>query len=239
MSKPQTATAVVFDPHPDDADWWTGGLAMLLAKAQWQVHFVCVGPTEDKMREEALESAAILGIRRKFLEIPVTNNEHFAGDLADAIRSLLRELAPTAVFIPSLTDYHLEHVTLSRQLLRCFHWSSAAGLEDFEVYAYDSHVNRDPIEIYVDISSVWDRHVESLRCHRYFERPGLPDNALIRTKTGRAVMLGAALPAQPVLYAEGYRLLRGHPTRISSLPDVLAGKFYYRSDRELLALDSA
>jgi len=137
-------SAIVFDPHPDDADWWTGGLTLLLNDARFDVHYVCVGPAKEETENQALESAEVLGVTR---------------------------------------------------------------------------------------------HFRSLECHRFFERPSLPQNTLIRTKTGRAMMLGASVPVEePVLYAEGYRIIRGHPRKISSLREIFPDKFFYRHPQWLLSM---
>jgi LmbE family N-acetylglucosaminyl deacetylase len=230
------ATAVMFDPHPDDADWWTGGLTLLLKARGWDVHYLCVGPTTDRTRSESLEAAEVAGVTRHFLEIPIKENSKFRWQLRDAVPPLIQSLNPTLVFIPSPTDYHVEHVDLARELLRLFHWSQGVGLGALEVYSYDSHENRDPIEIFIDISDVWDQHVEALQCHRNFERPSLPENTLIRVKRGRSMQLGAAQPAESVLHAEGYRLLQGDVKCLSTLPRILGDGFAYRSPCGLLNL---
>ena len=234
--KKNTGTAIVFDPHPDDADWWTGGLTLLLQEQGWDLHYVCVGACTAKVRKDALASARILGVTRHFLELPLAGNLALREALRQQVPKLIAELAPQMVFIPPLTDYHQEHVMLAKELFGLFHWSAGLGLGTLEVYAYDSHENRNPIEIYIDVSTVWERHLESLRCHRKFARSTLPENTLIRVKTGRAMILGASLPATPVLYAEGYHLLQGRVKEISSLPRILRENFYYRNPQGLLAM---
>ena len=117
-----------------------------------------------------------------------------------------------------------------------FHWSAGLKLGNVEVYACDSHENRDPIEMFVEISSVWEKHIGSLRCFKSFAREEIPENSLIWTKTGRAMMLGATMPTGPVCYAEGYRQLQGHPRKISLLSEILGDKFCYRNPRGILHL---
>ena len=228
--------ALVFDPHPDDADWWTGGLSLLLVSHGWEVHYACVGVAEEDVKQQALASAGILGVSRHFLDLDIANSCGLLPLLRKALSTLLSELGARLIFIPSQTDYHQEHVTVSRELFRLLHWSAGLGLGHNEVYAYDSHENRDPIEIYIDVSNVWDKHIESLKCHTAFERPTIPENTLIRAKTGRAMLLGASVPADPVLCAEGYRLLQGDTKRISTLADILPEEFYYRNPQGLLAM---
>lgn len=221
--------AVIFEPHADDADWWTGGLSLLLAERKWQIHYVCVGPATDDMKNNAEASAKILGVSRHYLDIDINGNKDLEHDLRKTIPQMVLDLNARLVLVPSLTDYHQEHVTLAKVLFQLFHWSAGTGLGAVEVYAYDSHENRDPVEIYIDVSKVWDKHIESLQCH------ALKDS-LVRSKTGRAMVLGASIPSGPVLYAEGYRLLQGDIKQISSLCSILPEQFFYRNPRGLLSM---
>jgi len=237
MKKEINKTALVFDPHPDDADWWTGGLSLLLAEKRWSVHYACVGVTKPNTRSNALKAAKILGVTRHFLEIPILRNSNLQTILGKIIPELIDQIKPQLVFIPALTDYHQEHVILSRELFRFFHWSQGLGFGDMEVYAYDSSENRHPIEIFIDITSVWKTHIRALRCHRNFERPSLSESSLIYVKTGRAMMLGASFQkGGPVRFAEGYRMLQGNSRTISSLPKLVPKEFSYRSMVGLLEM---
>jgi LmbE family N-acetylglucosaminyl deacetylase len=228
---------IVFDPHPDDADWWTGGLTLLLTGRGETVIYVCLGETDESTRAEALASAAILGAERRFLECSLTEGNR--RDIQLTVAELLREIDPAMIFIPPRTDYHREHILVSHLLHEMCHWSSRFNLGDFEAYTYDSTENREGVELYIDITTVMERHLDSLRCHHTFDRPTIPENTLIRTKQGRAMQLGAMVPvADPVPYAEGYRLLRGHPRTISTLPALLPEQFYFASDRVLAFLNT-
>ncbi|GEM_PF-2973303 len=228
---------VVFDPHPDDADWWTGGLTLLMKNEGCKIDYVCAGPTEEETRQFALESARILGVERHFFEIPLLHSPELTGRLSDAVSRLFAALNPNIVIIPPRTDYHQEHVILSRLLFEFLHWSHRLGFYDIEVYEYDSVENRNPIEVLIDISSVWKQHMESLRCHKNFLRLGIPESTLVYTKTGRAMILGATFyPDGPVRYAEGYNILQGNHRTISSLPSLLGDRFAYRSQEGLLEM---
>jgi len=220
---------VVFDPHPDDADWWTGGLTCLLVQKGIDVHYVCAGLTTDETRAHAEKSAQILGVKRHFLEISFTQSD-FTSVLREKVEGLMGGICPGMIFIPSLTDYHHEHVELSRELLHIFYHCRAPWFEGVEVYAFDSHENRDLVEIYIDVSDVWPTHIRSLECHKVFERATIPENTLARIKTGRAMVLGASVPvADPVCFAEGYRIIRGHPRRITTLRELFPEKFYFQT----------
>ncbi len=229
-------TAIVFDPHPDDADWWTGGLTLLLKGINWSISYVCVGPTTKLTRSDANRSAKILGVERSFWEIPINGNDHLGGELRKKVPAVIREKKAQLVFIPPFCDYHREHVLLAREIFALFHWSAGLGLGEIEVYSYDSHENRQPVEIFMDISSTWGKQRKALAMHSTFERPGLPDNTLIRVKQGRAQALGASIPSAPVEYAEGYRLLQANVKCISSLSKLLPEQFYFRSSAGLLEM---
>jgi len=95
------------------------------------------------------------------------------------------------------------------------------------------------VEAYIDITSVWDRHIESLRCHHSFDNPTFPEgNTLIRTKTGRSMVLGASLPhaKDRVLHAEGYRIIWGDAKEVSSLRVALPEQFYFRASSWLMTM---
>ena len=227
---------IVFDPHPDDADWWTAGLSILLKKINWNVTYVCVGHTTKITRADANKSAKILGVERRFWEIPFRGNDHLADGLRKKVPAIIKKLKAKMVFIPPFCDYHSEHVILARELFKLFHWSYGLGLGEIEVYSYDSSENRQPVEIYIDVSGTWNIQKKALAMHSKFKRTGFPDNPLIRIKQGRAQLLGTSIPAAPVEYAEGYRLLQGNVKRISSLSKLLPEQFYFRSSAGLLQM---
>jgi LmbE family N-acetylglucosaminyl deacetylase len=223
----------MFDPHPDDADWWTGGLSLLLREAGWDVHYVCCGPTTAETRAQAEASAKVLDIQRRFLDITLAESSNLRADLYTSILPLLRELEPEMIFMPSLTDYHQEHVELSRELVALVKILPRHKIPLPEVYCYDAHMSRDVVEVLIDIASVHEKHMEALRCHRVFARPGVfpdGDNTLTRVKTGRAMILGASLPGDTrSLFAEGYRIIRAHPCEVSTLRLLFPDKFHYQS----------
>lgn len=224
--------AVMFDPHPDDADFWAGGLSLLLRQIGWDVHYICCGPTTPDTVEQAQKSAQCLGVQRHFLEVALTGNSGVKTELHDKIAPLMQELNPSLMFTTALNDYHHEHCTLSRELIYLFKSAGRFGFSVPEMYTYDSHEGCDPIEIFLDITDVFERHMDSLRCHTYFKKKEFPpeDNTLIRVKRGRSMILGASLPhpTKRALYAEGYHPIFGHPTEVSTLKLLFPDRFYYR-----------
>jgi LmbE family N-acetylglucosaminyl deacetylase len=230
--------AIMFDPHPDDVDMWTGGTTLLLRQLGWDVHYVCCGKTNPTTRQQAVESAKVLDVTRHFLEIDLTGNSMVTTQLCEAVMPLLKELSADLVFVPSVTDYHQEHMALTRELLALFRARGRHGVKSFEIYGCDSHENREPIEIFIDISDVIDRHMESLRCHHVFDKPTLPENTLMYVKRGRSMMLGASVPHDKirVRHAEGFRLIWGHPTEVSTLRLLFPTRFFFRPTSWLLTM---
>ena len=227
----QKGSIVVFDAHPDDADWWTGGLTLLLTEKGWDVHYVCVTPANEVMRTGALDSAGILGAERHFLEVPITANPQLSEQLLEKMIPVMKNAQPVMVFVPAFTDYHAEHTLLTRTLLPLLRRSIGGrfGFGPFEIYGCDSQENREPIEVYLDISDVFDKVLSALSCHTLFARKRI-GNSLCRVKTGRSMCLGACLPhpSDRVEYAEGYRIIFGEPKQVSTLRLLFPERFYYR-----------
>ena len=228
MSKTFKGSVAIIGAHPDDPDIWTGGLALLLRQMDIPVHFICVGKESEEIKQVTATSSKIHDVQRHWLDLEINENQNLTGEIRAVIPDLLKQLDVQIVIIPGLSDYHREHIKLSKALLQLFHWSDRTGLNGLEVYFSDSHEKREPIEFYVDISSVWDKHIEALRCFKHFEYSQIPDNTLIRIITGRAMLLGTSNPVSPVMYAEGYAMAQGNPDTISKLKTILGTKCTYR-----------
>lgn len=183
----------------------------------------------------------MLGATRHFWELQLTGNGNLATELNEKVLTALKELRPKMVFTTALTDYHQEHVELSRQLLPIIRGCGRAGIHMPEIYAYDSHDGRDPVELYVDITDVYEKHMESLRCHATFAKKGVypeGENTLTRVKTGRAMVLGASMPhpTRRALFAEGYRIVWANPTEVSTIRLLFPERFCYRPQTWLTSM---
>ncbi len=236
-----TNCALMFDPHPDDSEFWSGGLTLLLVQAGWQVHYACCGETTAETRAQAEAAAKLAGVTRHFLEIPLTGNSRLRNQLREKVVALMQQLQPKLTFSVALTDYHQEHCDLTRELLPLLRAYRRFKFPETEIYTFDSHDGRDPVEIYIDITDVFDRHMEVLRCHKVFEKPDrFPpgENTLTRVKTGRAMMLGASVPHSHTrcLHAEGYHMIWGHPTEVTTLKLLFPDRFHYRSPNWLRSM---
>jgi len=235
MSAASDSAVVVFDPHPDDADFWTGGMALLLRGMKRTVHYVCVDP---RARPRARGAGFGGGARSAS---PFSRTAH-PGQRGPPVRSApdcsgaLRELGSGMVFIPPMADYHRTTSCLRASCSACFTGAPGLDLGEMEVYAYDSHENRDPVEIYLDISPVWDAHIASLRLPSHVSRGSRsrqyadpredrPRAAARGERAGRAGALRGRISAAARRRAED-QLAAG----------AVGDRFYYRAPAGLLNL---
>jgi bacillithiol biosynthesis deacetylase BshB1 len=111
------AVALVFAPHPDDAEIAMGGTVAALIAAQVRVVVVDLtdgeptpfGSPEVRARETAAASR-VLGIReRRLLNLP--NRALFdTVENRKQVAAVIREVRPTLIFSPYWEDLHPDHV---------------------------------------------------------------------------------------------------------------------------------
>lgn len=126
---------LVFAPHPDDETLGCGGTLARLRQNGCAVKVVVVtdgagagtlpaGSVEVR-RRETRAALAVLGIEDiVFLEEPdggFSNHPRFMRDMA----TLLTDFDPDWIFLPSLLDYHRDHVAIGDALLRCWQRKSS------------------------------------------------------------------------------------------------------------------
>lgn len=161
---------LVLAPHPDDETLGCGGALCLHATRgdRIVVAFLTSGelglkhlPREEawKIREaEARQAAKILGVHE--LAFLRCRDWELADDLvnaADRLRPILERERPDVIYLPHPLEWHPDHkatVRLVEQLNPAGEWR---GYEVWTPMPEHDHV--------ADITSVWDRKVQALRCH--------------------------------------------------------------------------
>lgn len=157
----ENGRVLVFAPHPDDEVLGCGGTLALLRqkKCAVKVIFVTDGAGAGTLgadapairRKEAAESLAVLGINdMEFLDEPdgsFRNSPHFE----NKVHTLLQQFNPDWLFLPSVLDYHRDHVAIGQAVLSC--WQRWEGPGRAFVYEIWSPL---PATRVVDISSVID-----------------------------------------------------------------------------------
>ncbi len=161
---------LVFAPHPDDEVLGCGGTLALLRqkKCAIKVIFVTDGAGAGSLnadapmirRKEAAESLSILGIHDvEFLDEPdggFRNSSNFE----TKIDTLLNKFNPDWLFLPSVLDYHRDHVAIGHAVLNCWHrWKSPSRAFIYEIWTPL------PATRVVDITSVINLKKHAISCY--------------------------------------------------------------------------
>ncbi len=161
---------LVFAPHPDDEVLGCGGTLALLRQKECaiKVIFVTDGAGAGSLnadapmirRKEAAESLSILGINdMEFLDEPdggFRNSSNFE----TKIDTLLNKFNPDWLFLPSVLDYHRDHVAIGHAVLNCWHrWKSPSRAFIYEIWTPL------PATRVVDITSVINLKKHAISCY--------------------------------------------------------------------------
>lgn len=261
MSERQAAFAV--GAHPDDVEFSMAGTLVLLAQAGFEPHMMNLsrsnldsnvlpeGEVIAMRRREAERSAAVIGA---IYHPPIVDDLmiFYEDRLLRQMSAVVREIRPTIVLLPSLTDYMEDHTNTARLVLTaCFsramrHYRSDPPREatDQDVYLYHAqpHTNRDGMrnlvvpDLFVNITSTMETKLKMLACHesqrQWLDETQGMDNYL-ETMRESSVEI-ARMSGQPGWeYAEGWRQHRhvGFSARDGDpLAEVLGAHVYRRGD---------
>jgi bacillithiol biosynthesis deacetylase BshB1 len=182
----RSADALVFGPHPDDAEIWSGGLIARLARLGYRVGIVDLtrgetgtrGSAEERLRE-AQEAARVLGAA--FRENLGLIDGALAVEPASkrAVVEAIRRSRPAILIAPYPSDDHPDHANAGRIVEESLF---LAGLRRFEadgeahrprqIWYYMCH-EPIPTSFVVDISDVFERKLKAIRCFAtQLHRPG-------------------------------------------------------------------
>ncbi len=176
-----TLDALVVAAHPDDAEISLGGTILLLVAAGKRVGVLDLtrgemgtrGSAAERERETA-EATRLLGLAwRGNLELPdarVSVNL----EAREALARILREQGPRIVFAQHASDIHPDHAACGELARAAWYLSGLARLAEAEggapaararsLFHYIGHVPFEPTLV-VDVSAVWERKVEVIRCY--------------------------------------------------------------------------
>ena len=254
MSERQAVFAV--GAHPDDVEFSMAGTLVLLANAGFEPHMMNLsrsnldsnvlpeGEVIQMRRREAERSAAVIGA---IYHPPIVDDLmiFYEDKLLRQMAAVVREIRPSIVLLPSLTDYMEDHTNTARLVITaCFgramrHYRSDpprdATEQDVYLYHAQPHTNRDDMrnlvvpELFVNITSTMDTKLQMLACHesqrQWLDETQGMDNYL-ETMRESSVEI-ARMSGQPGWeYAEGWRQHRhvGFSARDRDLlGEVLAG----------------
>ncbi len=182
---PDKGKVMVFAPHADDETLGCGGTLRLLKRKENVIKLVIITDgakgdplghsQEDVVKERRSELKAamkVLGIDDiEFMSEPDGEYVHTDGMRA-AILKLLDDYQPDWLFVPSILDYHRDHIGTGLSLLDC--WQQQGCKERFFLYEVWQPV---PATCLVDISDVFKEKKRALNCFKlplqYFDYHGL------------------------------------------------------------------
>lgn len=111
---------LVIGPHPDDQELGMGGTIALLASQGHDVLLLdvtdgCPTPRGDRPTrlKEAAEAAAVLGVRRRLLDLPNRRVEHTVEN-RHKVAGVIRAHQAQVLFIPHPEDAHPDHLAVTR-----------------------------------------------------------------------------------------------------------------------------
>jgi bacillithiol biosynthesis deacetylase BshB1 len=172
---------LVVAAHPDDAEISVGGTILKLKDAGRRVGIVDLtrgelgtrGSRADRERECQRASALMQLDRRDNLELPDGRLEVTIA-ARERLAALLRETRPAVVLAHHVEDLHPDHAAAGRLARDAWYLSGLAKLAEqagqaaaprpARLYHYMGHVPFQPTFV-VDVSGVWERKVELVRCY--------------------------------------------------------------------------
>lgn len=155
-------------PHPDDLELSCGILVQKLVEAghDIKVVVVCTGVpfSRDKTEREteAIASCKLLGVSDvSFLRHASFRLHENRWEVKEEIEHIIRDFAPTTLFVPWGDDVHEDHATLSKLSL-------VAGRSVPTTYFYPaiSAENFEPDTIVIGTKAMLDKKVRAIELHK-------------------------------------------------------------------------
>ena len=216
-------TALFMGAHNDELEYCTGGLALLLFRAGWKIHFVCVARKRriyrtaivpesaartyedpEKLRdfdEQDLRAAKMLGAEKTILGDSDDSFFEATNQSVYLIKRFVEGLQPALAFIHWPRDNHPDHVEASKACFKALSYSSSCEMHAFEAGPFQSMVYFYP-DFFVNIEGSMEKLRESLLV---FRQPTASGENLYREKRIVAEFRGQMCGFP---FAEAYKVLR-------------------------------
>lgn len=182
---PQAVDLLAFGPHPDDVELCAGGWLVRAAVSGQRCVIVDLTRgeagthgTPEQRAQEAAAAAVVLGlVARENLALPdgaLTVSEA----MEEPIVAAIRRWRPRIVLGPCLEDRHPDHLAAAQLVQRAYYGATigrrAGGrLPPHRADAwvqYFGHLEPTPSFV-VDVSDVWARRMDAVRCYASQLRP--------------------------------------------------------------------
>jgi LmbE family N-acetylglucosaminyl deacetylase len=200
---------LVLAPHTDDGEFGCGGTISKFIDEGHDVYYAAFSACQqsvlpqfpsDILITEVKEATHILGIKPSNLilfDYDVRTFGYQRQDILDDLINLRTEIKPDLIFMPTITDIHQDHHTISEEAMRAFKFNSILSYElpwnNFS-FSTSSFVHLD--EKYIQIK------VKALQAYQSQAHRPYSDEDFIRSLARtRGVQIGTR-------YAEAFELVR-------------------------------
>jgi len=209
-----TLDALVVAAHPDDAEISLGGTLLRLVEAGRKVGILDLtrgemGTRGSKAERDAETEAAnrVLGLAwRGNLELS-DSRVQVTLEGRERLAVLLRELSPRLLFAQHTEDLHPDHAACGRLAREAWYLSGLTQVAARDgggparrprfLFHYMGHVPFEPTLV-VDVSPVWERKVEVIRCYGSQLQPRGPEDR------GQHLLFGADILSRAETRARYY-----------------------------------
>jgi len=156
--------ALILGPHPDDAEFSSGGTIAKLIENGIEIHYAVFSMCEKSIpagygpgaiKKELLMAAEFMGIQKDFLHLydyEVRVFPQYRQEILEDIYKLNKQIAPDLVFLPSSSDIHQDHHVIYEEGIRVFKksrllsyempWNNFAFLSNMYVVLEQHHVDK-------------------------------------------------------------------------------------------------
>ncbi|MCF8363246.1 MAG: PIG-L family deacetylase [Prolixibacteraceae bacterium] len=142
---------LVLAPHPDDAEFSSGGSIARWAEEGAEIRYMVFSPcsislpdnyTGDDIFNEQRNAASKLGVKNEcitFFNFPVRRFPDHRQEILEELVKIRREYAPDVVLLPNSNDVHQDHHTIYEEGIRAFKTSCILGYElSWNNYTFDN-----------------------------------------------------------------------------------------------------
>ncbi len=228
--------AMVFAPHPDDAELGMGGTIALMLEQGMDVMIVDMSDGEptpygspEVRAEETRAATTALGMAPEWrvqLDFP---NRTFVHDVAGRhkVAGMIRTYKPHWIFAPYLPDAHPDHIAATR-IIQDARFDAKLTKTDMPgephyperlIYYFATHLRvHDPVSFCLDVTSAYDRKVKALEAYRsqFYINRGEQAGAVVEMLGARDRYFGTRISTR---YAEPFYL--NEPLGLSSLREMI------------------
>lgn len=163
---------LLLGPHPDDAEFSSGGTIAKLIENNIEIHYavfsmceksIPAGFSPGTIKNELLNAVDFMGINKQFLylfDFEVRVFPQFRQEILEEMVRLSRLVKPDLVLLPSSSDIHQDHKIIYEEGIRAFKqssmlsyempWNNFAFLSNLYVTLEERHVQKkiDTLKLY-------------------------------------------------------------------------------------------